>query len=380
MATWVITDESCNINFQQNGVSHRTLPKELMVLEIVPAGAPLNDTTVDNVFVRYEGKYVIELPYNDTTIGITAYASAELLRAALVALGNNNPCVSAGGAGDIKSDGSVDFVAAETWTDGIGDTIVISPLSVVAFDGVNTSTHQAGASIYDNSAGSVTTISMGSGTFVLPSGQTAISGEMTTATDGVDALTITPNSITGTGNITADTQGTAYIGDPNGNTTGVTLEIQVGGSQMQYYDNNGTYLFIDQINGAYRFGDTNGVGNGTKIEIDDTIGALNLTATTTTVVGDFVTPQISDTVAGGVTIDSIAEVMPINLTAGTFIRLVAAEDSSITFTTSGLGDININTAGDINLNGAPCTTTTVTTAGLVGKTMTFTDGFLTDFS
>lgn len=97
MATWVINDESCNLNFKQSGVSYRTLPKELIVLEIVLAGEPLNDTTVDNVFVRYEGKYVIELPYNDTTIGATSYASAELLRAAILVLLNSNPCVGGGG-------------------------------------------------------------------------------------------------------------------------------------------------------------------------------------------------------------------------------------------------------------------------------------------
>lgn len=92
MATWVLTDESCNINYKQNGVSHRTLPKELTVLEIVLAGEPLNDTSVDCVFVRYEGKYAVELPYNDTTIGATGYASAELLRIAILALLNSNPC------------------------------------------------------------------------------------------------------------------------------------------------------------------------------------------------------------------------------------------------------------------------------------------------
>lgn len=127
MATWVINDESCNLNFKQSGVSYRTLPKELIVLEIVLAGEPLNDTTVDNVFVRYEGKYVIELPYNDTTIGATSYASAELLRAAILALLNSNPCVGGGGGGggDIKSDGSVNFTSNETWDNGGGDTVQI---------------------------------------------------------------------------------------------------------------------------------------------------------------------------------------------------------------------------------------------------------------
>lgn len=99
MATWVLTDESCNINYKQNGVSHRTLPKELTVLEIVSVGSPLNDTTVDCVFVRYEGKYAVELPYNDTLIGATSYASAELLRAAILALLNSNPCAGGGGGG-----------------------------------------------------------------------------------------------------------------------------------------------------------------------------------------------------------------------------------------------------------------------------------------
>lgn len=99
MATWVLTDESCNINYKQNGVSHRTLPKELTVLEIVLAGEPLNDTSVDCVFVRYEGKYAVELPYNDTTIGATGYASAELLRVAILALLNSNPCAGGGGGG-----------------------------------------------------------------------------------------------------------------------------------------------------------------------------------------------------------------------------------------------------------------------------------------
>ena len=99
MATWVIVNESCNVNYKENGVSHRTLPKELTVLEIVLAGEPLNNTGVDCLFVRYEGKYAIELPINDTTIGATSYATVELLRVALLALLNTNPCASGGGGG-----------------------------------------------------------------------------------------------------------------------------------------------------------------------------------------------------------------------------------------------------------------------------------------
>lgn len=138
MATWVLTNESCNINYKQNGVSHRTLPKELTVLEVVLAGEALNDTSVDNVFVRYEGKYAIELPYNDTTIGATGYGSAELLRAAILALLNSNPCAG-GGGGDIKSDGSVNFTSNETWDDGGGDTTQVSAQGIQVDSGGITS-------------------------------------------------------------------------------------------------------------------------------------------------------------------------------------------------------------------------------------------------
>lgn len=138
MATWVLTNESCNINYKQNGVSHRTLPKELTVLEVVLAGEALNDTSVDNVFVRYEGKYAIELPYNDTTIGATGYGSAELLRAAILALLNSNPCAG-GGGGDIKSDGSVNFTSNETWDDGGGDTTQVSAQGIQVDSGSITS-------------------------------------------------------------------------------------------------------------------------------------------------------------------------------------------------------------------------------------------------
>lgn len=141
MATWVLTDESCNINYSRSGSTFRTLPKELTVLEIVLAGEPLNDTSVDNVFVRYNGKYVMELPYNDTTIGATGYGSAELLRAAILALLNSNPCVGGGGGGggDIKSDGSVDFTSNETWDDGSGDTTQVSAQGVQVDSGGITS-------------------------------------------------------------------------------------------------------------------------------------------------------------------------------------------------------------------------------------------------
>lgn len=140
MATWVLTNESCNINYKQNGVSHRTLPKELTVLEVVLAGEALNDTPVDNVFVRYEGKYAIELPYNDTTIGATGYGSAELLRAAILALLNSNPCAGGGsGGGDILSDGSVDFISNETWDDGGGDTTQVSAQGIQVDSGGITS-------------------------------------------------------------------------------------------------------------------------------------------------------------------------------------------------------------------------------------------------
>lgn len=134
MATWQIVDESCNINFKQNGVSVGTYAKELITLEIVLAGEPLNDTTVDNVFVLHDGKYGIEIPYNDTTGG---YVSAEALRSALVTLINTNPCSSGGGggSGDIKSDGTVDFVAPETWDDGGAETVTISPDDITVTDG-----------------------------------------------------------------------------------------------------------------------------------------------------------------------------------------------------------------------------------------------------
>lgn len=133
MATWQIVDESCNINFKQNGVSVGTYAKELITLEIVLAGEPLNDTAVDNVFVLHDGKYGIEIPYNDTTGG---YVSAEALRSAITTLINTNPCSSGGGgSGDIKSDGSVDFIAAETWDDGGAETVTISPDDITVTDG-----------------------------------------------------------------------------------------------------------------------------------------------------------------------------------------------------------------------------------------------------
>ncbi len=179
MATWVLADESCNINYKQNGVSHRTLPKDLTVLEIVLAGEPLNDTSVDCVFVRYEGKYAIELPYNDTTIGATSYASAELLRAAILALLNSNPC--SGGSGSV---GTLQTVtdSGNTTTNNIavqdnGDpTIqsVITPTGIQVSDGGVANLFEAsnaGVSVGDGTAvkhtinadGSVT---VGGSTFV----------------------------------------------------------------------------------------------------------------------------------------------------------------------------------------------------------------------
>jgi hypothetical protein len=126
---WQIVDESCNINFKQGGVSVGTYAKELITLEIILAGEPLNDTLVDNVFVLHDGKYGVEIPYNDTTGG---YASAEALRAAITTLINTNPCTSGGGGGggDIKSDGSVNFVAGETWDAGGGFQTYVDPTTI----------------------------------------------------------------------------------------------------------------------------------------------------------------------------------------------------------------------------------------------------------
>jgi hypothetical protein len=72
-------------------------------MEVVVAGDPLNPTSEDNVFVRYEGKYAIKLPYNHTLIGSTAYGSAELLRQGILALLNSNSCAGGGGAGGTVS-------------------------------------------------------------------------------------------------------------------------------------------------------------------------------------------------------------------------------------------------------------------------------------
>lgn len=230
MATWVLTDESCNINYKQNGVSHRTLPKELTVLEIVLAGEPLNDTLVDNVFVRYEGKYAMELPWNDTTIGATSYGSAELLRAAILTLLNTNPCAGSGGATGnvVGTPPSVDNAIARydgitglliqnstvivtdagglNLADAGGNTLTVSALTgiiITPIAGGGMSVTPSGIN-YSNVGGTSQTYINATGVYVNDGGANQVTLTPTgtlIATDGTDILTVSSAGVSSTGAI-----------------------------------------------------------------------------------------------------------------------------------------------------------------------------------
>lgn len=197
---WVLTDESCNINFLQDGSTHRTIPKEQIALEIVLAGEALNDTTVDCVFVRYEGKYAIELPYNDTTVGVTTYASAELLRAAIVALCNTNPCAGGGGGGEsldatLTIGNTTDLSAI--FDNGAGVTVTISPDQIIHTDGgvtITTDPTTGGISVASGtnlgSYGS-SNVNISDGT----NGATLSAGDLTIS-DGTNSSLVSPTGFT----------------------------------------------------------------------------------------------------------------------------------------------------------------------------------------
>ena len=69
-----------------------TIPKEKVVLQIVPAGESQNKSGVDELWIQHDGKYSTEIPYleGDVSSSGVAPASAEAFRVAVLALLNLN--------------------------------------------------------------------------------------------------------------------------------------------------------------------------------------------------------------------------------------------------------------------------------------------------
>lgn len=218
----------------------------------------LNDQVVIPSGGSVNGRRVFSQTFANPTVGTSniAYVAA-----------------SAGG-GNIRSDGSVDFTATETWDDNSGNTIAISPASIVAQDGGVTGTTTIGpnsavltdgtgittiigATIVTDGGGGVITGTMSSGGIQFSDSGSSVSGLFTTTTltlgTATETLTLVSNSVACDSTLRIRT--TANNGDinldPNG-TGKITCTKDIAFSDKVIDTTAGDSATINSPNGRFR--------------------------------------------------------------------------------------------------------------------------------
>lgn len=132
--TWIITEDSCNLILSKDGVKIETIPKEIIVLEIVLSGEPRNYSGINEVWVKHDGRYSSEIPYSDCTINGSAPISAESLRSQIVSFLNNNSCIGNGGGGGNTSTVRIRITSSDFMGNNYQNDLLIGLTAETDFD------------------------------------------------------------------------------------------------------------------------------------------------------------------------------------------------------------------------------------------------------
>lgn len=86
MPTYEINQSGSVIKISQSGTVIETIPKEIVVLQIVLSGESQNKSGVDELWIQHDGRYSTEIPYNDVEVNSSAPSSVEDFRQKVYAL------------------------------------------------------------------------------------------------------------------------------------------------------------------------------------------------------------------------------------------------------------------------------------------------------